>query len=278
MNTGLSSHQIGIIGCGQLGRALAAAFIDNGLPKENLLVSYGGNPATLEAIKKAGFGENIVANREIGSKATIIFSTVRPQSFQDLKKLDFPGSVMVVSCMAGISISSLKKMTGNVGADQLFRIMPSGPETIKAKKGIVAVYPPRQPLTGILSDLGFRVYGMPDEERMHLFTAGVCLPAAILAARRRNLPMDKAIHRISEEYPDFIDIYEWAIRVLPVFNSDHEQQEYLSGMITQGGVTEAIIDRIHSGDQFEAALKKGVARSRELAERALSLTIRISPV
>ncbi len=60
-----------------------------------------------------------------------------------------------------------------------------------------------------------------------------------------------------------------SLRTIPqAFYSDHEQQKYLAGMITKGGVTEAIIDSINSGAKFGVALQKGITRSKELAERA----------
>ncbi len=45
---------IGIIGCGHLGRSLANGLLGSGLPRERLLVSHGGKPATFEEIKQAG--------------------------------------------------------------------------------------------------------------------------------------------------------------------------------------------------------------------------------
>jgi pyrroline-5-carboxylate reductase len=44
----LADETIGIIGCGHLGRTLAEELIDHGLPRERLMISYGGSASTLE--------------------------------------------------------------------------------------------------------------------------------------------------------------------------------------------------------------------------------------
>jgi pyrroline-5-carboxylate reductase len=261
----LADGTVGIIGCGHLGRTLAEALIDHGIRKEKLMISYGESPSTLDRIKVAGLLENVSDNEEICRKSDIIFIAVRPESIGGLRKLSFPKSAIVVSCMAGVSKASLKKVLGI----DAFRIMPSGPDTIKARKGIVAVYPPDDFLINILSCIGLKVYEISDEESMHAFTAGVCLPAAILVAEKKGLDTDQTVRIIGREYPDFEEIYTWARGVLPYCGS--EQEEYIRRMSTKGGITEAIIDSLNSGDSFLCALRKGIARSREISARVTSL-------
>lgn len=255
----LADGTVGIIGCGHLGRTLAKALIDHGLQKERLMVSYGGSSSTLERIKVAGLLENVSDNVEICRKSDIIFITVRPESVKGLKKLSFPKRPIVVSCMAGVSKDSLKK---ELGIDA-FRIMPSGPDTIIDRKGIVAVFPPNDALIDILSCIGLEVYELSEEESMHVFTVGVCLPAALLVAERKGLDTDQAVRSIGIEYPDFGEIYTWAREVLPISGS--EQEDCIRRMRTKGGITEAIIDSLNSGDSFLCALRKGIARSKGIS-------------
>ncbi|HSD57178.1 MAG TPA: NAD(P)-binding domain-containing protein, partial [Methanotrichaceae archaeon] len=150
----LACSTIGIIGCGHLGRTLAEELIDHGLPRERLMISYGGSASTLESIKRAGLLENISDNEEICRKSNIIFIAVRPQAIEGLKGLSFPKSALVVSCMAGISTASLKVALGI----DVYRIMPSGPATINERKGIAAVYPRSDNLIDILSRMGLKVF------------------------------------------------------------------------------------------------------------------------
>jgi len=257
----LVNETIGIIGAGYLGKTLAETFIERGFSKERLMISYGGKLSTFESIKKAGLVENIADNNEICRKSTIIFIAVKPQALKELKNLPFTGNSLVVSCMAGISSASLKEALGI----DVFRIMPGGPDTIKEKKGIVAVHPQNYILTEILSFMGLKVHELQDEEMMHIFTVGVCLPAALLIADKKRLDIGNAIEVIEKEYTDFRDVYIWAKNVLPDFNSDKEQEKYVEHMSTKGGITEAIVNSLNFGDTFLEALRKGIARSKEIS-------------
>lgn len=263
----LARSTIGIIGCGHLGRTLAEGLIDHGLPRERLMISYGGSASTLDRIRKAGLLENISDNAEICKNSNIIFITVRPQSIERLKGLSFSKEAIVVSCMAGVSSTMLERVLGV----NITRIMPSGPDTIKEGKGIVAIHPRSDILMDILPRIGLRVFELPDEEMMHAFTVGVCLPAALLAAEGKALNEAEneagSAEAIEKEYPGFREIYLWAKGVLPNFDSDEKRQEYIKKMSTKGGITEAIIDSLNSGNTFLEALRVGISRSREISAR-----------
>ncbi|HBE79080.1 MAG TPA: hypothetical protein DDW65_15095 [Firmicutes bacterium] len=275
MGNDLRNCQIGIIGCGHLGRTLARRLLDTNFPSENLRVSYGGRPSTLDKIRKADLEKNVVVNEEICSKSDLIFITFRPQDFHELKKLFSPKQAgrhrrgLIISCMAGISTTTFKNALGF----DVLRIMPSGPDTIQAGKGIVAVFPHHDAVITILTQIGLKVYEIAHEELMHIFTVGVCLPAVLLAAERMKLPVTEAMQMISIDYPVFSDIYSWARNVLPTFNSDEAKEEYITKMVTTGGVTESLIESIDSGDDLITAVRKGIARSKELAEKANTLSI-----
>lgn len=264
----LANCTVGIIGCGHLGRTLAKELINHGLPKEKLMISYGGSASTLESIKQAGLLRNISDNEEICRRSNIIFIAVRPQAIEELKKISFSGNAnaLVISCMAGISSASLKNALGI----EVLRIMPSGPDTIKEGKGIVAVYPHNDTLMNILSCLGLRAHELRDEEMMHAFTVGVCLPAALLAAKAGKTGTNgpdavQAAKIIGKEYPGFEEVYRWAVDILPDFDCDEERKEYVRRMSTKGGITEAIVESLYSGGSFLEALRKGIARSWEIS-------------
>jgi len=261
---GKSAHQIeggiGIIGCGHLGRALAEVLIDSGYPKEMLRVSYGGSSSTLEKIKRAGLLENVSDNEEICRRSSVIFITVRPQSLEILKDLSFPGSALVVSCIAGVSRATLERMVGV----NVFRMMPSGPDTIEERRGVAAVYPHDDALQEILSLMGLTVHELDDEELMHAFTVGLCLPAALLVAGKKGLDPSRCADDFGQKYPYLGEIGSWARSVQPSFDSDEARDEYIMRTATRGGITEAMIDSLNRGCTFLTAIERGVSRSREI--------------
>jgi pyrroline-5-carboxylate reductase len=141
-------------------------------------------------------GGNVRDNIEICQKSIVMSIAINPQSLKELKNLPFTCNSLIVSCMAGISLASLKT---TLGVD-VFRIMTSEPNTIKEKKGIEAVYPQNDFLTDILSLIGLKAHKLQNEEMMHIFTVGMCLPAAILIANKRelNIELEHAVEVIEK--------------------------------------------------------------------------------
>lgn len=259
----LSNDTIGIIGCGHLGQILAAEFVARGFQKDNLKVSCGKSVSSLQGIRNCGLEQCLRENEEICRDCSIIFIAVRPQSLPDLKDLPISDDCLLVSCMAGVSLNTIRKHL-KVKAKAL-RMMPSGPSTIKERKGIAAIYPHNDYLYKILSGLQMQIFDLNNEDLMHIFTAGVCLPAALLAAGDDKIERIKASEIIGAEYPDFPRIFAWAERVLPEFESDEDKTNYIRSMATKGGITEAIVEGINAGDSLHVALTRGIKRSREIS-------------
>jgi pyrroline-5-carboxylate reductase len=257
----LPRDTIGIIGAGHLGLSLAGAFLDHGFPRADLLVSHAGSPATRAAIRDAGLEDNLAGNDEICRRCSVIFIAVRPQSVATLAGLPFPENGLVVSCMAGISRESLGKQLGV----EAIRMMPGGPDTIRHNRGIAALCPDHPKLSGLLSFMGLEVHAMPDEESMHVFTAGVCLPAAILAYRATGRDPDNEIAGLGREFPLLAELYRWAEEVTPDSGSRSDEESYIAKMCTPGGVTSAIVTSIRAGASLSAAIHAGILRSREIS-------------
>lgn len=255
---------IGIIGAGHLGLTLATVFRSHGVPESRIRISYGGNPATREEIRAAGFEADIADNREICRTCQAIFITVRPQSVGSLDGLPFPEDALIVSSMAAIPRDLLIKRWGV----PVVRMMPSGPDSILEGNGIAAIYPENDRLTGLLRLIGVRVWSLPDEEAMNVFTAGVCLPPAILAAEAQGRNITPEVPELAREFPLIGEMYPWARNVLPSTGSDNERDTYIAKMSTKGGITEAIVGSVRSGATLAVAMRVGIDRSREIRRRA----------
>jgi len=259
-----TGQTIGIIGGGHLGRALALAFIGRGFPPGKILISHGENPETAQEIRQAGLEHSLAPNDTIGREATIVFITVRPQSFMPLQGLPFRKTSLIVSCMAGIPSELLR---GVLGVPAI-RIMPSGPETLLQCNGIVGMYPDDGLVRKLLSSLGQEVFIMHDDDEMNIFTAGVCLPSVIIAARMKGQDTDKEIEPVIFEYPIVARIYDWAKKAVPQPLSPEGQDEYIRRMSTKGGITEIIVTRIRTGATLLEAFHAGIDRSRAISEES----------
>ncbi|WP_378956141.1 pyrroline-5-carboxylate reductase family protein [Pelosinus sp. sgz500959] len=254
--------KIGIIGCGHLGQAILESLINHGFQKENLFISYRGNPSTYEKIEKMRLTMCISKNEKVFNEADVIFITTKPQDVISLKEIPISPNKLIVSCLAGLSVEILK----NIFKTDICRMMLSGPDTIVAEKGVATIYPYNELVGRILSKMNLRIFEISHEKDVDIFTAGVCLPAALLQEDNEVI-IKEAIHEIEQEWARFLDLYEWAKIILPSFATEDEKVEYIARMITKGGVTEAIIDSLKSGELFVTALRKGITRSKEISRQ-----------
>jgi len=257
----LAGESIGVIGCGHLGSAIALQLVSGGFPIDRLRVSRGKSDGSLEKIIDAGLGPCLAGNEEICRDCSIIFICIRPQSLPELEALAFSKDALVVSCLAGVSLPAIRRLLGV----EAVRMMPSGPDTILEGKGIAAIYPHNQALSWILQGLGLRVFELTEEEQMHIFTAGICLPAALLASGDDEEAGEKACRSLSRQYSDFPEIFSWARSVLPHLEWEEDKEDYIRKMATSGGITEGIVKSLERGDDLLMALKQGIERSREIS-------------
>ncbi len=253
---------IGIIGAGHLGRALAIAHRQAGFPDRQILVSYSSKKETLDEIKAAGLGANVTSNEEIFLKASLVFITIRPQSLPTLSKIQVTPSTIVISCMAGISTSTLQ----NLWNMPVHRIMPSGPETILARKSIAGLNPGSLVVRNHLKMIGLEAITVQNEEQMHDLTAGVCFPAALLVAKDQSLDIENEI-RTSEAFGSlYSQLLSWAWNVSPQDLIEPERTSYVTRMSTPGGITETVCRSIREGSSLHQAYLNGISRSREIGE------------
>ncbi len=253
--------KVGIVGCGHLGQSIAQALSDHGLAKENLLISYRGNPLTYQRLEMKGLSSCLTENQRLFKEAGIILITVKPQDITGLdESLAANNKSLLVSCMAGIPIKLLNKMFKT----EVYRMMFSGPDTILAGIGVAAAYPQHEHLERLIRFLNLKYIQIGMEADLDVFTAGVCMPAAILKLENSN-ECAKAIGRMKSEFPLLSELYEWAVKALPDFQNSMEKDAYIQRMITKGGITEAIINSLQKGEPLDTALQEGITRTKEIS-------------
>ncbi|KPU44771.1 pyrroline-5-carboxylate reductase [Oxobacter pfennigii] len=256
----LNNLKVGIIGCGHLGQAMAGSLVNQGLEKENLLISYKGNPLTYQKLEVQGLASCLTTNQRLFQESGIVLITVRPQDILELKETVVSSKVLIVSCMAGVPIELLNRILSM----DVYRMMCSGPDTIVSGKGIAAIYPEHEHLKLLVRSINLTHIKVMSENDLDIFTAGVCMPAALLKSEN-SAERKMAVERIGMEYPLISELYAWALKALPHFHSSLDKKKYIERMITKGGVTDAIINSLANGVPFDVALKKGIARTKEIS-------------
>lgn len=77
-------YNIGIIGAGHIGQALALKLRDIGFPTDNLKLSYNGSIFTFSDLYDNELVDNIADNSKIVDTSDIIIVSVPPQMFMSL--------------------------------------------------------------------------------------------------------------------------------------------------------------------------------------------------
>lgn len=257
----LNQCKVGIIGCGHLGMAIAETLVKRGVEKGNLLLTHRDSVQTRKKIEECQLGACLATNRDIAMKCGLLLITVKPQDLASLDKNMFSSKTVVASCMAGVPRNSLIRLFG----PEVRRMMFSGPDTIVAGTGIATVYPGHERLEALLSCMGLTQVPISSEDDIDVFTAGVCLPAAIVKITDPETRQD-AMKKIGKEYPLLADVYAWAEKNAPGSLTATEAEEYIKKMVTKGGVTEAILTGLNAGATLDVALRMGIERTKEISE------------
>ena len=143
--------------------------------------------------------------------------------------------------------------------------MPSGPDTIRAGKGLCAVHPPDPDVIELLRAMGLMVVPLGSEEEMEAFTAAVCLPAVVVAAQSLGVDLESQWSEVERDYPMLTATAHWARSVAPTLPSDDERGAYIERMATKGGITEIIVESFRAGQSMSQSLARGIARCKEIA-------------
>lgn len=252
----IKDSKIGIIGAGNIGQALTLKLIDEGIKKENILLSYNGSIFTFSDLYDNNLVDNIVDNREIVDNCDIIILSVPPQKFKQIGEFNLDADVPVISFMAGISIEDICTQTGS---ENVVKVIPTGPDTIKNSTAIAGVYPRNDLADELFTILGFDVYNVAEEDDLKYMSIAGCLPAVFCKVDINENMGD--IKRFSENFSDFVEISKKASKLVPSDNRD----EFIKSFATPGGITEAIINALDENKNLYEALNIGLKREGELS-------------
>lgn len=258
MKDDLFKNNIGIIGAGHIGQALALSLLEKKYPRENIQLSYNGSIFTFSDLYDNNLDELIHNNSDIVKSCSIIILSVPPQNFRQIGEFGLDEDVLVISFMAGISIDTIKRQTGS---NNVVRIIPTGPGTIRNYNAIAGVYPENKKVNTIFKLLEIDYYVLDNENQMKYMVLAGCLPAVYSVVDAQLDENKEAIGKIAEEFSDFIEISSKAEKLVPKSN----KEEFVKEVSTPGGVTEAIINSLSEGKSLYDSLIKGLERNEELS-------------
>lgn len=130
-NSRIAEQGLVLLGCGKMGSAMLAGWLDQGLPATSVHVL---DPYPSDWLKETG----VWINAEMPAAPAIVLIAVKPQMMADALprlKLMGGGSTVFVSVAAGITIATFENILGDT--TPIVRTMPNTPAAIG--KGITAI-------------------------------------------------------------------------------------------------------------------------------------------
>ena len=200
----------------------------------------------------------ISSNSEIGEISNILILSVPPQAFKQIGEFNLNDDTLIISFMAGINSDDIKKQTGS---NNVVRIIPTGPDTIRDSKAVAGVFGDNEIALALFDLLDIDYYVVDTEEKMNYISIAGCLPAVYCRIDPQSEENTEAVNKISEKLPEFKEIAEKCAKLTPTENRD----EFISNHATPGGVTQAIMTSLNSGDSMYEALMKGLERNKDLS-------------
>lgn len=255
----LFENKIGVIGAGRIGRALILKLLEKGYPYDNIKLTYNGSIFTFSDISDNDLIDMISSNAEIVKDSSVLILSVPPQSFKPIGFFNLPKDLLVISFMAGVTTDAIKEQTGS---DNVVRIIPTGPDTIKDSRAIAGVYGENEVANEIFDLLDFDYVMVDDEDKMNYIAIAGCLPAIYCRVNPESEDNIEAVNKISEDFPEFGDIAKKCEGLVP----EENKEEFISRFTTPGGVTQAILNGLNSGKSLYDSLLMGIKRNKELSE------------
>lgn len=265
---------IGFIGAGNMARSLSGGLLNNGWPRESLVLA-DPDPQARAAVHNALRLSVFEQNEQAVNAADIVVFAVKPQAFRSTARaLAAPIQAkrpLVISVAAGIRVNDIERWLG--GDIAIVRTMPNTPALVSA--GSTALFAntrtseqQRGEAEAVLRAVGVTVW-LKDEALMDAVTAlsgsGPAYFFAVMEAMERAaiaLGLDPASARVLT--------IETAYGAAKMAEESGEDPGILRARVTSpGGTTERALDALRQGGLdalFADALEAAAARSRELAD------------
>ncbi|RAP51746.1 MAG: hypothetical protein BZ138_04455 [Methanosphaera sp. rholeuAM270] len=256
----LFKNKIGVIGAGNIGRAIILKLLEKNYPYDNICLTYNGSIFTFNSIYDNNLVDMISSNSEIVKISSILVLAVPPQSFKLIGDFNLDDDTLVISFMAGIKTEDIMEQTGSAN---VVRIIPTGPDTIMNSEAVAGVYGDNEIAESLFELLDIDYVKVDDEENMDYVAIAGCLPVVYCKVSPDSNECREAINMISEDFPDFKVLAKKCEKLVP----ENNHEEFINKFTTPGGVTQAILNGFLAGKSVYDSLLLGIERNRQLAKQ-----------
>ncbi|MCR4622502.1 MAG: NAD(P)-binding domain-containing protein [Clostridiales bacterium] len=259
---------IGIIGLGHMGQAFIEGLVKSGVREEDLSVN-ARTETSMDTVKARWPGVRATPDKgELIARADMIVIAVKPQNAKEalgeMARYDLTGK-LIVSFMAGVSISDTHKMLGDAeNRLSVIRMMPN--LAIASLTGVTGMCPESgvkgmEQAEEVFGKLGFLI-PVPEDD---LGAVTVCAGSGPAFAAFLMLEYRSACEKLfgSRETSGEVmrRMFENALSMTA--GGDMTLENLIDKISTKGGVTEAGVNRLKTagisaliGECFDAALER----------------------
>ncbi|MFG2888175.1 NAD(P)-binding domain-containing protein [Streptomyces sp. NPDC048248] len=159
--------RIGVIGVGEIGRALVTGLFDGGDESPEVFLSPRGARTAAELSARYEGAMVCVDNQEVVDRSEVVFIAVRRQDRQEaLAGLRVSDDKIVVNVMAGVGNDDLRRTLGTDAP--LVRAIPL--PAIRERRSVTVTYPSHPVVDSLFERLG-GVLPVADETAFNVFSA-----------------------------------------------------------------------------------------------------------
>lgn len=262
--------KISLIGAGNMGSALAQAFVDQNITEaENIFLSDPSEEKLSALSKSLGVKTSTDNTKTLDSDFLIL--AVKPQVFVELAQQisgKIPKDTVVISIMAGVSMEKIEK---ELGCKKIVRAMPNTPALVN--RGVVGWYANKDisdtsktDIQKILSTAGY-AFEVSEESQIDDVTAlSGCGPGFFLsffdkwlkAADKLNLPEDKKKDILIKTIRGSLALLE---------SSKYSPAELAGKVASKGGATEQglkVLEDAKLEELFSKMIEAAYNRCKEM--------------
>lgn len=160
-------RRIGIIGVGEIGRAIVTGLCDGGGTPPEVFLSPRGARTAAELAERFGSVRVCTGNQEVVDRSDVVIIAVRRQDGRDaLAGLRVDGGRLLVNVMAGVGVDDLRRALATDAP--VVRAIPL--PAVRERRSVTVTYPSHPTANALFERLG-GVLPVEDEAAFNVFSA-----------------------------------------------------------------------------------------------------------
>jgi pyrroline-5-carboxylate reductase len=235
----------GVLGVGAIGAAIVTGLCENVADAPRMLLSPRNAEIAAGLAQRFATVDVAPDNQAVVDGARVVIVCVRPQVAQPvLAELRFPADGVVISAMAGVSVTALQRLVAP--ATDIARVIPL--PSVARRDGLTPVHPPNAPASALFDRLGETIELADSKafEALSASTATIAAHFAYLNAIAAWLESQKIPAPAARRY-----VAAMFTGLAEATRSGDRFEQLAREHATSGGINEQFLNGLERGGVFE---------------------------